>query len=185
MILALDIETSGLEPDKSFITCIGLASEDGIVQFAGRFPNQEALMLEDFAEWLEQNIDDSITALTYNGRHFDIPFLLYRATKAGVELKLPTKHVDMMAYATSANGGARIPKDMFLSKYLNMYVPRSCSGAWLARQYTTGKMTVDGHFQNMQHNATDLTMTLRAYEELLKFEDFEQFCNEQAAIDKK
>lgn len=185
-LIALDIESSGLEPDKSRITCIGVASEYGIVQFSARLEQDEKVILQEFVDWLDSFDSDSVfTLLTYNGRKFDLPFIFYRALHLGVNIPqdlLSGPHIDMFDYATHANAGVRIPKDLFLSKYLNMYVPRSCSGAWLARQYSAKKMTMDGHLQNLLHNATDLAMTLRAYEELITFEDFNQFCREQREI---
>lgn len=183
MITCLDIETSGLLKETDRLTCIGLGSETGLAQFAAFKPKDEAHMISDADKWMSNQIwSDETTLLTYNGRHFDLPFLKARGALYDITFDyLPSKHIDLLPFATKLNK-TRMTKDMFLSKYLNMYVPRTCSGAWLARQYSTGKITMDGHLQNIQHNAQDVLVCLRAHEELIRFDDYNEYINEQMAL---
>lgn len=82
--LVFDIETGGLSPLSSSISCICFKlSEDkgGVVCFAS---DMEAKVIQDFVDMVEE---EGVTHLvTFNGWAFDIPFLRVRAMVCGVKL---------------------------------------------------------------------------------------------------
>lgn len=83
-----DIETTGLSPVNSKVILTGILTIDktgqGMVQqfFADQNDDEEALIRATMNTL--QNVD---YVITYNGRHFDIPFMVKRAEKYG--LKFP------------------------------------------------------------------------------------------------
>jgi len=83
----LDIETSGLSPTDSFISCIGLMnveSED-ITQFTGE---DEAAILNDFWEFSYLHNESSrIHFYGYNILKFDIPFIELRSLANGIKIE--------------------------------------------------------------------------------------------------
>ena len=80
-----DIETLGLNPQYCPIILAGFLepSDNGecfVTQYFAQVPEDESLILEKVREKLSQS--DYI--LTYNGRHFDVPFVEKRAEKLGI-----------------------------------------------------------------------------------------------------
>lgn len=180
-LVALDIETSGLDPENDFISVIGVMTAEGIRQFSTLTAEHEREVLIAFIKFLEEMPLDEGPLLTYNGRHFDIPFIYKRAEVHNLEVpkNFGDNHIDLAPLAYSLDG-RRIPKNMFLSKYLNIYVPRTCSGAWMARTYTSPQLVdFDVHAQALYHNATDLVLTIRAYLQCKRYPDFESYEQEQ------
>jgi uncharacterized protein len=84
----LDIETTGLSPDGSKITVIGIhrASENGeeFIQLVGEQVN---------AENLSKALEGVSTIHTYNGSRFDLPFI---HAHLGVDLTKDFSHCDLM-----------------------------------------------------------------------------------------
>lgn len=85
----LDIETTGLNPNNSAFILGGLISyaENSIEQFFVENLSEEKAVLELFIDRLK-HLD---VIVTYNGEHFDIPFLLKRAKILGLQIdfKMP------------------------------------------------------------------------------------------------
>lgn len=81
-----DIETTGLSPANSKVVLTGLfsVSPDGtgqvIQHFADQEDDEEAIILATMEEL--QKFD---FVVTYNGRHFDMPFMEKRAAKYGID----------------------------------------------------------------------------------------------------
>jgi uncharacterized protein len=84
----IDIETTGLSPDRSEITVVGIylcrGEENKFIQFVGRDICADAIM-----EALE-GVD---VIYTYNGQRFDLPFI---HTACGVDLTRLFRHNDLM-----------------------------------------------------------------------------------------
>jgi len=85
----LDIETTGLSPDHSAFILGGLLcyKEKTFEQFFVENFSEEKQVLKNFIERIK-NLD---VILTYNGQSFDMPFIIRRAEKLGIdiEFKLP------------------------------------------------------------------------------------------------
>lgn len=82
--LVFDIETTGLSPLDSQVTCVcwKLAGSDGAPRcVVGEF---ESRVISDFVSEVKRLGVD--TLVTFNGWLFDVPFLRVRAMKHGVEL---------------------------------------------------------------------------------------------------
>jgi DNA polymerase elongation subunit (family B) len=97
MEIGIDIETTGLSPLKHRVTCIGYSDEDGLIN---TITNQnEAELIEMFLYQIVQYRNE--TLITYNGKSFDIPFILIRAYFSGIPVEQSgflsrMKHYDIM-----------------------------------------------------------------------------------------
>lgn len=84
----LDIETTGLSPEHSELTVIGIfrecGTDDGITQLVGDDISSFALI---------QALEDVTTIYTYNGARFDLPFI---KSKLNVDLTDHFHHKDLM-----------------------------------------------------------------------------------------
>lgn len=84
----LDIETTGLSPQHSQITVIGIYitgnKKDQFNQFVGNDINGEVIL---------ENMQGVKRLYTYNGRRFDLPFI---HIKHGVNLEAHFEHFDLM-----------------------------------------------------------------------------------------
>ena len=173
--ISLDIETSGLDPEKSFITCIGFASNAGIHQSAITQRTPEKVILEQFTN-NSKILADGAFFVTYNGRAFDYPFIIERSKDESIK-SIP--QVDLEPFARAMNGGIRISKDQWMTKYLNIYIPKLGSGAWLSQIYSAGNVSDDEHMEMLSHNALDLANTLRAFHACKRFPNFSSFVEAQ------
>ena len=186
-MFCLDIETSGLDPEKHFITCIGISSEHGIHQFSSSAKSfrEEPLVAEkrliaEFFEWIVKKYSEPVTVLCYNGLSFDYPFIFKRAHLHS--LKVPrlfatSKVIDVMVFARKL-AGRLISKDETIRKYSNIYIPRNSSGAYVARIYFYGRVTDDEHIEMLQHNSLDVCATIRFMNALKDYPDFMEFVGE-------
>ncbi len=171
----LDIETSGLDAKRDFITCIGILTDEGIRQisdsaacFRSNPLRAEQSILGDFYQWCHNDsISPSDTLITYNGLGFDLPFIHERGC-AGV---LTNPHIDLSLFV-KASTSRYVSKDIAASKLGNLYVPSGIPGAYLARAYNSGLVTDMEHLEMLQHNAVDLVTTARLYEKIRSYPDF-------------
>ena len=86
-ILFIDIETTGLSREKTALYLIGCGFFNGdgyhtIQWFADSYAD-EVLIIDEFIRYINGRFD---LLLHYNGNHFDIPYLKYRANVYGREL---------------------------------------------------------------------------------------------------
>ncbi|MCL1809333.1 MAG: ribonuclease H-like domain-containing protein [Clostridiales bacterium] len=86
-LCVLDIETTGLTPDTSHfvlgsLMALGDSGEACLKQYFAEDLSEEKQLLAEYA--CEASKYDVL--LTYNGRHFDIPFLLSRADKLELDI---------------------------------------------------------------------------------------------------
>ena len=91
----LDIETTGLSPEHSRITVIGIylvgSDQEEFVQLVGDDINAESLLA---------SLQGVHTIHTYNGARFDLPFIDARHR---VNLSREFKHVDLMFHCWNRN----------------------------------------------------------------------------------
>ena len=84
-IVVADIETTGLSPKSSAVILGGAVFGDGAdrkaVQFFGDTTDDEAELLQRYAQLLSR----ADVIVTYNGQRFDIPFLVHRMKKHGLD----------------------------------------------------------------------------------------------------
>lgn len=83
--VVFDIETTGLSPANSKVILTGLLSVDSennarVIQYFADQPDDEKTLIDATIKELE-NAD---FVVTYNGRHFDMPFMKKRAEKHGL-----------------------------------------------------------------------------------------------------
>lgn len=95
--LVIDIETGGFSGTPVFL--IGVVALDQrplrVEQWLARdYPEEEAI-LRRLAQWARQRR----TWVTFNGKTFDAPFVLERATIYGIDLQPPRLHVDLLHIA--------------------------------------------------------------------------------------
>jgi uncharacterized protein len=91
----LDIETTGLSPEYSQITVVGIYITDGIteevVQLVGDKISSEAIL---------EAVEGVDRLFTYNGHRFDLPFIRARH---GVDLEGIYDHCDLMHHCWRHN----------------------------------------------------------------------------------
>jgi len=92
--LVLDIETGGFSGTPVFL--IGVVALDQwplrVEQWLARdYPEEEAI-LQRLAQWARKRR----IWVTFNGKAFDVPFVLDRATIHGVKLRPPCVHIDLL-----------------------------------------------------------------------------------------
>lgn len=84
-----DIETTGLSPDKCKVILVGLAMpiEDRleVIQILADDPSEEPELLRE----LLNELDRLDMVITYNGKHFDMPFVEKRCNRAKVHMNRP------------------------------------------------------------------------------------------------
>ncbi|RLF10474.1 MAG: hypothetical protein DRJ98_06005 [Thermoprotei archaeon] len=93
-VLFLDVESTGLEAESSFVVGVGIMFEDGSWNhlFASSI-NDEAKILSDTIS----TVSGFDTVVTWNGLGFDIPILIARALKNGLDPSplLTPRHIDL------------------------------------------------------------------------------------------
>jgi len=82
MVIYLDIETAGKSADEGEVIAIGLLKGNRVEVRLSEEPGGERRLLE----WLEDELEEGETVVTWYGSGFDIPFLLARSALLGVEL---------------------------------------------------------------------------------------------------
>lgn len=128
----LDVETSGLDPSKDFLSCVGCLSVHGVRVFSG----SEEFLLSEFREWLLNKFNlfgEDVCFVSYNGLYFDLPFILARAEKYGLDFSFINKieHLDLLPVLSKKYGEnlkptqtGRISKD-FARSCLDIYEPKA------------------------------------------------------------
>jgi uncharacterized protein YprB with RNaseH-like and TPR domain len=95
--LVMDIETGGFSGTPVFL--IGVVALDShplrVEQWLARDYPEEQAILHCLARWARQRP----AWVTFNGKSFDVPFVLDRATVHGIDLPPPQIHVDLLHVA--------------------------------------------------------------------------------------
>ena len=95
-VVALDIETTGLDPNKDSIILVGIlqiSDAGGFTQFFCEDLYEEKLLLS----FLISALASADLIITYNGASFDIPFINKRLTKFGFDYSIPS-HMNFDLY---------------------------------------------------------------------------------------
>lgn len=98
----LDIETTGLSPQQSEITVVGIyitgGDQNRFIQFVGQDINGDSILAA---------MQGVKRLYTYNGRRFDLPFIYIRY---GVNLEKQFEHYDLMNHCWERNlyGGLKV-----------------------------------------------------------------------------
>jgi DNA polymerase elongation subunit (family B) len=83
-LLALDIETTGLDPGTAILRAAAIANSDGTRVLIG---DEEVDLLRDL-EGFVAGLPLDVSIVTWNGEEFDMPFLAWRFKERGVESTL-------------------------------------------------------------------------------------------------
>lgn len=189
-VVVLDLETTSLEPIGGHITCVGILTARGIVQFSV-FPNiwnqdkdaAEHLLLSNFLRFAPE-LAGADMLISYNGVKFDIPFLKKRLEEQ--KLTAPdsftySKHLDLMAFAKMQTITDRSPSGYYVSKddcarkFAYLHVPFEIPAPYLARIYRYQKVTMQDHLAMLAHNAQDLCTTAQIFDRFAEYPDFDEF----------
>lgn len=94
-VLFLDVESTGLEAESSFVVGVGFMYEDGSWRhvFAASLSDEARVVAEAVGE-----VSRFDTVVTWNGLGFDIPMLVARALVSNVDPSplLKPRHVDLL-----------------------------------------------------------------------------------------
>lgn len=94
-LAVFDIETTGLSPARCKVILSGILLLDGkcgkVIQYFADRQNDEREIIEKTLETL--NAADYI--VTYNGKHFDLPFMEARAKKYGIDFDPKVYNLDL------------------------------------------------------------------------------------------
>ncbi|HEM46817.1 MAG TPA: hypothetical protein ENO23_07200, partial [Alphaproteobacteria bacterium] len=101
-VLWLDLETTGLTMTPLFLVGLMYVEGDGLVvdQLFARDYTEERAVLAFTAELITR-FD---VLVTFNGRRFDVPFLVDRMAFTGLPFAAPSRHVDLLPVARRAVG---------------------------------------------------------------------------------
>ncbi len=93
-VLFLDLETGGLSSSPVFLagTMHWNGSDFVLRQYFARHYGEEAALVEGVCE-LARQFD---TLVTFNGKSYDVPFLMNRAILHGVKFHMPQGHLDIL-----------------------------------------------------------------------------------------
>lgn len=93
-IIFLDLETTGLSMTPVFLIGTMECNADGLnfKQYFARDYSEEASIVSAFA----QKLENTRMIVTFNGKCFDMPFLVNRANMNGIELTVPEFHLDLL-----------------------------------------------------------------------------------------
>ena len=95
-VVALDIETTGLDPNKDSIILVGIlqiGDTTGFTQFFCENLSDEKYLLD----FLISTLASADMIITYNGASFDIPFINKRLGKLGFDYSIPS-HMNFDLY---------------------------------------------------------------------------------------
>lgn len=94
-IIALDIETTGLDSSNNSIILVGILDLFGDNDFRQFFCDNLS-MEKALLEFLIEHVENTDIIVTYNGASFDIPFINKRFAKFGIDYAIPAhKNLDL------------------------------------------------------------------------------------------
>lgn len=163
----LDIETTGLNPSRNKFILGGFYNcrENTVHQIFAENRNEEKAALEQFIDELCKT--DII--ITYNGKHFDIPFIYKRAEAHNISLHKPVPY-NLDLYLV-INGHSPIKKfvpnlrQKTVENYMGLWHSRSdeISGAESVELYNRYEKTCDPELESkiLLHNSDDIMQLAR------------------------
>jgi len=168
----LDIETTGLDPSRNKFVLGGLfdLQSKTMHQFFAESRNEEKQTLEAFYKLLS-GFD---MVITYNGKHFDMPFIARRMRKHGVDALLPY-NLDLYLVV---NGHSPIKKfvpnlkQKTVENYMGLWQSREdeISGAESVELYNKYEKSQDPELEKkiLLHNSDDVLQLTRLMKVLSK-----------------
>ena len=173
--LFLDIETTGLSPDRAFIYMISTVSvKDGDISFT----NIMAENASEEAELLDKTISiirEHDTLIHYNGDKFDLPFITKRCRAYGLDPGMDAHDsIDIYKHARALKDilGLSGCKQKDIEKFLGVDREDIYSGKELISVYSEYSRTHSDELYDLlyQHNHDDVLGMLRILP-ILAFED--------------
>jgi len=162
----LDIETTGLNPSKNKFILGGLynKTEEKVHQFFAETRANEKEALEAYLNEIYK-LD---MVITYNGKHFDIPFIEKRATSHGLSLKPLPYNLDLYLIL---NGHSPVKKfvpnlkQKTVENYMGLWVNRKdeISGGESVELYDQYEKNGDPQLEEtiLLHNSDDIMQLAR------------------------
>ena len=94
IMIFLDIETTSLEADTGILVAVGLCTKktDVEINFLDSYKDEERILKDTF------NKISGKTIITFNGKRFDIPFLITRGLKYGLSFP-KIENIDLYYWA--------------------------------------------------------------------------------------
>ncbi len=158
----IDIETTGLSPENSFIYLIGVMTESEntmtVTQFLASDSEDEAIVLTEFSDFIR----DYDVLLNYNGTSFDIPFINRRCAKTGIPFSIDLfRSIDYLrifkaSYLPEITGNLKLKT---VEKYAGIFRQDTISGKEgisLYREFSENHDREAGR-KILLHNYEDLT----------------------------
>jgi len=162
-VILLDIETTGLFPERDKVVIVGLlplsGDADGILQFfAESAENEKDLLLR-----LVPHLEDCDVIVSFNGNSFDIPFLNRRLARNEIGYQIPLwKNFDLYRVIRQAGFTGILPdlKQTTVERYLGIEGSRqdSITGRESARLYREYEKNGDPRLKEVMllHNHDDV-----------------------------
>lgn len=169
----LDIETTGLNPERNkfILGCITDDREGQLYQMLAENRMEEDEALDEYMN----KVSELDVVVTYNGRHFDIPFIEKRLKKYGYDDVYMPYNLDVYL---AVNGYSPIRKlvpnlkQKTLENYMGFWMNREdeISGAESVELYNMYEKTGDGQLERkiLLHNNDDVRQLTRLTEVLRK-----------------
>ena len=166
-VYAFDIETTGLDPFNSKVVAIGLKDEKGneIIFFAENYDEKE--ILEKFKEFLKRN---KPILITFNGKKYDIPFLIIRAIKHNIDLSILQKIevIDLYEKIKEIYPDAKIKLSQ-IREFLGMHRLIDITGRSIPELYEDYvKGNEDAKEKIIMHLKDDVRITLELWKRMKK-----------------
>lgn len=157
--LFFDIETTGLSPERDYIfmLCYAIIKEKNIflTQIMCECAEDEPELLKTFSD----NICDDNIFITYNGNSFDIPFIMKRCEKYGINISFNEK-IDIYREITRYKSVFLLEnyKQKTIEKFLKIPRKDTLSGKEMTRLYKKYISEKDNKDESLllQHNYEDV-----------------------------
>lgn len=169
----LDIETTGLNPDRNrfILGCLFDVSEGKLHQVLAENSNEEETVLEEFMK-LVDNVD---VVVTYNGRHFDMPFLARRWQKYNKGPEIAVYDLDLYQVLNKHSQLRKLLpnlKQKTVEDYMGFWMSREdeISGAQSVELYKRYEATADPDLETriLLHNNDDVRQLTRLTKAVIK-----------------
>lgn len=168
--LFFDIETTGLSADISAITMIGCCDMDGNIT---QWFNEDGLMQKQILSEFLSFIESYETLISFNGKTFDLPFLLTKIKEFKLDRSLESfQHLDLYQILKPFKNlwGLTKFRQKDLEQYLNFHRNDQLSGKKLIKTYQNYLKTGDIKEKEavFLHNKEDL-LGLRCIYSLISY----------------
>lgn len=167
----LDIETLGLDPFRDKLVGVGFWKSN--LQHSFGVEEDEKSLLVMLGEGLSNFGITPVTSIlvTFNGDYFDVPFLICRGLKHGIDLQLYVmRHLDLMWVVKKylRKGSLKFASLKELAEFLEIPHDDKTSGADVPKLYAEGKLE-----KIKQHMKSDVELLVKVHEKLKNLCDFD------------